>query len=243
MEYLLAILFSFVLISVPFWCIIIIGYVDELLKKLWNLPNGKWSKPASILSAIITAIEFCIGLILYILAFESKNFTPYIINVIVYIIVIVLVYWNRYCRLVRQRRTGIKNSVEHYLFSDDSEYKSNILEDIDAMDGHLFEYYCADVLRKNGYTQVAVTKGSGDQGVDIIAVKDSIRYAIQCKNYASPLGNKPVQEVTAGKFFYNCHVGVVMTNSTFTTGAQELAQATGVLLWDRNKLIEFINNS
>ena len=33
-----------------------------------------------------------------------------------------------------------------------------------------------------------------------------------------------------------------MTNSTFTPKAQELAQATGVLLWDREVLRDMIEN-
>lgn len=102
-----------------------------------------------------------------------------------------------------------------------------------GMEGHQFEHFCADLLRKVGFVNVSVTPGSGDQGVDVLAEKDGVRYAIQCKSYSSPLGNTPVQEVNAGKTFYNCHVGVVMTNSVFTRGAEDLARATGVLLWDR----------
>lgn len=104
------------------------------------------------------------------------------------------------------------------------------------MDGHEFEHFCALILLKNGFSQAVVTPGSGDQGVDILAVKDNIKYAVQCKCFATPLGNKPIQEVHAGKAFYSCHVGVVMTNSTFTPGAIALAQATGTLLWDRTEL-------
>lgn len=109
---------------------------------------------------------------------------------------------------------------------------------VDGMEGHSFEYFCAELLEKNGFSNVEVTKGSGDQGVDIIALKDGIKYAIQCKNYASKLGNTPIQEVNAGKLFYNCHVGAVMTNSTFTPAAEQLAASTNVLLWDR----EFLND-
>lgn len=112
---------------------------------------------------------------------------------------------------------------------------------IDGMEGHKFEHFCADLLLKTAFDKADVTPGSGDQGVDIVAVKDGVKYAIQCKNYASPLSNTPVQEVNAGKTFYGCHVGVVMTNSTFTSGARKLADATGVLLWDRayvEKLME-----
>lgn len=109
---------------------------------------------------------------------------------------------------------------------------------IDLMEGHDFEYWSASLLRKIGFTHVEVTPGSGDQGVDILAQKEGVKYAIQCKRYSHDLGNKPVQEVHAGKSMYNCHVGAVITNQYFTAGAKELAKATGVLLWDR----EWIKN-
>ena len=107
---------------------------------------------------------------------------------------------------------------------------------IDKMDGHEFEQFTADLLRKLGYERVEVTPGSGDQGVDVIAVKDGKRYAIQCKRYAQKLGNKPVQEVFAGKTIYGCSVAVVLTNNYFTEGAKEAARSTGVELWDRDTL-------
>ena len=110
----------------------------------------------------------------------------------------------------------------------------------DEMDGQEFERFCANLLSQNGFENVRLTKGSGDQGVDILAEKDDVRFAIQCKCYSSPLGNTPVQEVFAGKVIYNCHVGVVMTNSTFTSGAREAAEKTGVILWDINKIAGFM---
>ncbi len=98
-------------------------------------------------------------------------------------------------------------------------------------DGHAFEYVCADVLRGRGFRRVHVTKGSGDQGADIIAFRGDVKYAIQCKYYAEPVGNHAVQEVYAGREFYGCDAAAVMTNSTFTRGAKELAEVTGVELW------------
>ena len=47
---------------------------------------------------------------------------------------------------------------------------------------------------------------------------------------------KMSKEIAAGKNFYHCHVGVVMTNSTFTKGARDLAEANNVLLWDYDEL-------
>lgn len=123
----------------------------------------------------------------------------------------------------------------------------NIIKDLDyyimSLDGHQFEYFCAELLKGNGFTNVKVTQGSGDQGVDILAIKEGVRYAVQCKNYSSSLGNTPIQEVNAGKQLYNCHVGVVMTNSTFTQGAIKLAEATGTLLWDGRHVLRLAQNS
>ncbi len=115
--------------------------------------------------------------------------------------------------------------------------------DFDSMDGHDFEYWCANLLRKNDFENVQVTQGSGDQGVDITAEKDGIRYAIQCKCYSSDLGNSPIQEVCAGKHLYHCQIGVVMTNRFFTKSAQELARATGTLLWGRDRIIKMLSSS
>ncbi len=102
--------------------------------------------------------------------------------------------------------------------------------------GYCYEYKCAELLRKHGFSKVSVTKSSGDQGVDIIAYANGKKYAIQCKFYSSPVGNSAIQEVYAGAKFYNCDIAAVITNSTFTPAAVELADATGVLLWPNDNI-------
>ena len=106
-------------------------------------------------------------------------------------------------------------------------------QSMDLMEGHEFEYYCADLLKTHGFLEVVVTKGSGDYGVDILAEKDGITYAIQCKCYDSPIGVKAIQEIYAGRDYYDRMVGAVMTNQYFTTPAVEVAQKLKILLWDR----------
>ncbi len=108
--------------------------------------------------------------------------------------------------------------------------------DIDLMEGHDFEYFCADLLRKKGFQEVEVTKGSGDYGIDILAQKDGVTYGIQCKCYATPVGVKAVQEAYAGRDYYDCMVGVVLTNQYFTTPAVEVAKKLKIMLWDRGYL-------
>lgn len=111
---------------------------------------------------------------------------------------------------------------------------------IDLMEGHQFESWCADALKSIGFCNVSVTPGSGDQGVDILADKDGVKYAFQCKRYTSDLGNTPIQEVHSGKDYYHRHVGVVITNRLFTSGATALAAETGTLLWDREWITNYL---
>ncbi len=108
---------------------------------------------------------------------------------------------------------------------------------IDHMDGHQFEYYCADLLKRNGYSNVVVTPGSGDQGVDILAERDGTTYAFQCKCYSGKVGNKAVQEAFSGRTYYDRNVAVVLTNNYFTEQARDAARKMNVLLWDRNTLL------
>lgn len=114
--------------------------------------------------------------------------------------------------------------------------KKKMPSSIDLLEGHDFEYFCADLLRKRGFQEVEVTKGSGDYGIDILAEKDGITYAIQCKCYAAPVGVKAVQEAYAGRDYYDCMVGAVLTNQYFTTPAVEAAKKLKILLWDRGYL-------
>lgn len=112
---------------------------------------------------------------------------------------------------------------------------------MDELDGLDFEYYCADLLKDYGFNEVEVTKGSGDFGADILAEREGITYAIQCKCYDKPIGVKAVQEIYAGKDYYDRMVGVVMTNQYFTASAVKLAKKLKVMLWDRDFIKEMEN--
>lgn len=93
-----------------------------------------------------------------------------------------------------------------------------------------YEQYCANYLNRHGYRNAKVTKASGDHGVDVIAYKRGKKYAVQCKYYSSPVGNKAIQEVYTGIALYDCNHGIVITNSTFTKQAKAEASKLGIKL-------------
>lgn len=93
-----------------------------------------------------------------------------------------------------------------------------------------YEQYCANYLNRHGYRNAKVTKASGDHGVDVIAYRRGKKYAVQCKYYSSPVGNKAIQEVYTGIALYDCNHGIVITNSTFTKQAKAEASKLGIKL-------------
>lgn len=120
---------------------------------------------------------------------------------------------------------------------------NNILKNFDDMDGVEFEQFIEQLLLKNGYDEVNRTQASHDQGIDLIAYKDGIKFGIQCKCYSSDIGNSAVQEAFAGKKYYKCNVAIVITNRYFTKSASELALANEVILWDRDRLLNLIRKA
>lgn len=122
-------------------------------------------------------------------------------------------------------------------------HRKYTLKQLDKMDGHQFEYACADILKANGYKHVKVTRSSGDFGVDVIAEKDKVRYAIQCKRYNHKLDNTPIQEVVGGLAYYQCDKGAVMTNQYFTEPAKQLAQVNDIELLDRDTLSHMVDKT
>lgn len=103
------------------------------------------------------------------------------------------------------------------------------------LDGHEFEHWVADALTRYGW-KAEVTRGSGDQGLDVIAEKKGKRVGLQCKLYGGPVGNKAVQEAHAGKVYYGVDAVGVLTNASFTPSATALAAVTGVKLFSQHDI-------
>lgn len=92
-----------------------------------------------------------------------------------------------------------------------------------------FEAFCAEQLRQSGW-DAHTTRQSRDQGVDVIAEKNGQRMVLQCKLYSRPVGNKAVQEAVAARAYEQAHYCAVVSNSSYTSAAEELASMNKVML-------------
>ena len=135
---------------------------------------------------------------------------------------------------VRQREAAKRRRIEAMLHPD------RVRDKIHYMSGPEFERFMADLLRQKGY-QVEETPLSGDQGVDLILPDlDGKRVVIQLKRWTGPVGNKAIQATFAGMAHYQADEGWIITTSTFTKSARELARSTSVRLIDRDELADWL---
>ncbi len=95
--------------------------------------------------------------------------------------------------------------------------------------GIKFENHCMQILKQHGW-EVKETPNTGDQGVDLIASINDLRICIQCKDHEKSIGNKAVQEISAGKLFWKGTHAILVSRSGFTKSAQKLAKSNKVRL-------------
>lgn len=112
--------------------------------------------------------------------------------------------------------------------------------DIDGMSGREFEEYLASLLKSRGFINVSLTQVSGDFGADLIATKNGVKYAVQAKRYVGQVGVDALYQCFGGQKYYGCDESMVITNSTFTEAAQELARKSNAILVDGEKLAQWI---
>ena len=112
-----------------------------------------------------------------------------------------------------------------YLKNNNENYKKGIK----------FENHCMEILKNNGW-EVKETPITGDQGVDLIASINDLRICIQCKNHNKAIGNKAVQEISAGKSYWGGTHAILVSKSGFTRSAYKLAKANKVKLLNETEL-------
>lgn len=145
--------------------------------------------------------------------------------------------------LVNEEYTKIKKEyemrkLEGQLFNSHASFKD--MEYIDTLSGFDFEDFLKELFTEFGYTTKELPY-SNDYGADLIISKGFNEIVIQAKNYSTNVGNKAVQEVIAAKSHYKCDIGMVITNAYYTQNAIKTAEASEILLVDRDGLERIIS--
>lgn len=152
--------------------------------------------------------------------------------------------WNNYYKdkITLEKKQRNKRRYLNGDFTLEKEEKSLKYNMMNLHSGNDFELYLVNLFRELNY-KVKHCGKTGDQGGDLIVSKNDITYVVQAKYYSNKLDNTSIQEVVGAIRFYNTDKGIVITNSTFTSKAKELAEANKIILIDGEglkKLVEYI---
>jgi Restriction endonuclease len=113
------------------------------------------------------------------------------------------------------------------------------IADVDRMTGRDFEARLAVLFAGLGYV-VARTGATGDFGADLLLERDATRVVVQAKRYAGAVGIEAVQQVIGATRYYDAARALVVTNSTCTPAAVQLALAHDVELVEREALVALL---
>lgn len=125
------------------------------------------------------------------------------------------------------------------------DWRERVFDILLNLDPYAFEKLAQRLLRECGFTDVQVTKKSGDGGIDGVGklrIKGifSFNIAFQCKRYKNPVGAAAIRDFR-GSLGTNIEKGVLITTSTFTLAAKEEASSEGKRLIDLMDGEELIN--
>lgn len=131
-----------------------------------------------------------------------------------------------------------------------SNWREQITDILRNLDPYAFERLAQRLLRECGFSDVQVTKRSGDGGIDgtgklRIQGIFSFNVAFQCKRYKGQVGASAIRDFR-GSLGTNIEKGVLITTGAFTKAAKEEASSEGKRLIDLmdgedliNKLAEY----
>ena len=115
-------------------------------------------------------------------------------------------------------------------------WREQVTDILHNIDPYAFEKLAQRLLRECGFSDVQVTKKSGDGGIDgtgklKIQGIFSFNVAFQCKRYKGLVGASEIREFR-GSLGTNIEKGVLITTGAFTRAAKEEASSEGKRLID-----------
>ncbi len=124
-------------------------------------------------------------------------------------------------------------------------WRTELAETLHTMNPYAFERLAQLLLRECGFSQVTVTKKSGDGGIDgtgklRINGIFSFNVAFQCKRYSGSVSAGDIRDFR-GSLTTDIEKGVFITTGTFTRAAKEEASNAGKQQIDLMDGEEFIN--
>lgn len=145
-----------------------------------------------------------------------------------------------------KKRSKVRSTIaEEDLVVEAFSWRDQITDILQHLDPYAFERLAQRLLRECGFSDVVVTRRSGDGGIDgtgklRIQGIFSFNVAFQCKRYKGVVGPGEIRDFR-GSLDTNIEKGVLITTGTFTKAAKDEASCPGKRLIDLMDGEELIN--
>lgn len=117
------------------------------------------------------------------------------------------------------------------------QYQDSVEEYWKSLRGTLFEKELARLYTSLGYS-VRLTKGSGDEGIDLILHKDSKKIIVQCKGHEKPIGVGVIRDLYGTMIHSGAECAVLACPAGFTDGVRKFAKGKPIELLSAKELVE-----
>ena len=159
--------------------------------------------------------------------------------------VIFIIWWHRLESSARRRQLKelskpiyqkvqlYEDALERYWQKRERYWKS--------LRGRKFEKALARLYSDIGYT-VRKTKGSGDEGVDLILWKDEKKMVVQCKGHEKPIGVSAIRDLYGAMMHFGADSAVLACPAGFTRGVGKFATDKPIQLVSATDLIKMVES-
>jgi hypothetical protein len=106
-----------------------------------------------------------------------------------------------------------------------------------SLRGVQFEKALANLYRNLGYS-VQETKGSGDEGIDLILRKNNKETIVQCKGHEKPIGVGAIRDLCGAMTHAGAERAVLACPAGFTDGVRKFADGKPIDLLAAKELVE-----
>jgi restriction system protein len=144
--------------------------------------------------------------------------------------------FSQYKKIIEYQKSLKQYEKEHleYLI----EIEKHKLDFWQKLSPYEFEAEVCILFSKNGFN-AKLTKGSGDDGVDIIITSNSELIFVQCKKYSKEIGPAAARQLLGVMVANNTNKGILISFNGFSSGCEDFCRKTKILCINGPQLINF----
>jgi len=214
------------------------GIDDDIEEKLIYI-NKKFKGTQNIKAIIIFTLIIILSFLLGLLRTNNINkaFICSFISIFPSIIFFLLIMNKRAPKTSLHRAyEKYKEDINNYKYWNGKD-KNNYWH---SLTGIGFEYALAELFNLYGY-RTALTKASGDKGVDIILEKDYDILIVQCKAHKVKISPNVARKLYDSMKYFGIEKSILASVSGFTSGVYEYVYDKNIELIETNDILEMMN--